>query len=203
MELVAKNFDKLAETSADYNSGATNASFTFITKNVMPFKRYMNATSGVVGGWEKMTMREWLMTDIYTGMTEDVATIIKSVEKISDYGTVASGGDDTRGLNTTQDKLWIPSMTELNMDGINTTTDTVYYENQSANGEGYPWFSTDETRIKRDGSKIAQQYWTRTHPRNFTYRMCTIWPNGSYFQNNETSNAMTTTQLSFIFGFCI
>lgn len=203
MELVAKNFDKLTETSADYNSGAANASFTFITKNVMPFKRYMNATSGVVGGWEKMTMREWLMTDIYTGMTEDVATIIKSVEKISDYGTVASGGDDTRGLNTTQDKLWIPSMTELNMDGINTTTDTVYYENQSANGEGYPWFSTDETRIKRDGSKIAQQYWTRTHPRNFTYRMCTIWPNGSYFQNNETSNAMTTTQLSFIFGFCI
>ena len=47
MELVAKNFDKLTETSADYNSGATTASFTFLAKDVLPFKRYMNATSGV------------------------------------------------------------------------------------------------------------------------------------------------------------
>lgn len=212
MELVGKNFDKLVDVSADYNFGKETATYTFITKNVAPIKRYMNPTSGVVGGWEKTGMRSWLETDVIVGLPEAVSNGIKRVVKVSDRGTIAktdpdtgmvSYVNDTRGLTTTEDRLWIPSMTELGMDGINQSSNSLYYEGQSATGEGYQWFSTDETRMKYDEQKIATEYWTRTHPIAMNYRFYTIKSNGSYLYNNEGLGMTSQSYLSFIFGFCI
>ena len=63
--------------------------------------------------------------------------------------------------------------------------------------KSYPWFSTNDTRIK-ELDNIPNFYYTRTHMPGYTYRFIRISPEGLLDYNVTAS-----TSSGYVFGFCI
>lgn len=223
MEIVAMDFDLLAQTDTEYRNGATQATYTFLMKDLYPTKQQFNLgyrtyngyTSYTAGGYGSSNIREWLEGTVFDLLPEALRAngAIKTVQKISDMGYLpSSAGTDVpdyenMNLRTTEDKVWLPSATELNLDtALLSIPIFTKYAGQSASGESYPWFSTDDTRLKRDTKKVAQAYWTRSfnipYVNNNQFRMLDIKDNGSYIKNG-TYGEMTSTPNGVAFGFCI
>lgn len=223
MELVALNFDILAQPDPNYRDGAEKATYTFLMKDLYPVKRVFNRsqktyngyTSYTAGGYGSSELKSWLEVTVYDLLPEVLRAegAIKLVNKISDTGYLpnasGSGPDhENQSLRTTTEKLWIPSATELNLDKALTEMPTfLEYAGQSATGGNYPWFSTDDTRIKRNAEKVAQAYWTRSFSvfhgdSGNQYRMIDVRANGSYLQNSDRGQSVFTLD-SVTFGFCI
>lgn len=153
LELVAKNFDILAITDSSYNGGSNKAALTFICREVLPIeetannsdKTFEGYTGSTAGGYGSTDLREKLNSIYYNGLQDDLKNIVKEVVKISDKGYI-----NNPGLRSTNELVWIPSATELSLDGI--SSGELFLQDQSSTGEGYPWFSNNETRIKKDTS---------------------------------------------------
>ena len=150
-EIIDKNHDILEYVDPNYNNGSNTAGLTF--KGLLPIARQMNigpksyqgseATLNT-GGWKESDLREWLNTVILEALPIDLQIGLRSVEKIGDNG---EHGDNT--LHTTYDKIFVPSLEELNIQDSNRTT---------ALGQGTPYvlFTDDASR------KMKYRYWTRS-----------------------------------------
>lgn len=203
-EIVAKNFDNLANTDNSYNGGQGKAALTFICREATPVKEQFNSspkeyegqTGYTVGGYGNSDIREKLNSTYYNGLQADLKNIIKEVIKISDKGEIPN-----RGLRTTNDLVWLLSATELNLDGIS-LDESLFLIDQSATGENYPWFSNNDTRMKNDINGNKARYWTRTHRKGLTYRFIDIREDGSVGPLNNTGIS-ASTNLNIIFGFCV
>ena len=205
MELVEKNFDLLVTNSSSYNGGTGKACFTFLAKNIIDItkqintstsKEYEGYTSSTAGGYGNSDIRSWLNSTFYNGLDADFRQVIKPVYKISDKGNIPG-----TGLITTEEKVWLPSTTELNLDNLGAYSG-LFYLDQSANGENYSWFSNDDTRIKYDKDKVAREYWTRTYSIINPNRFMTIKHNGSLYVNNESGKTVWN-YCSFVIGACV
>lgn len=205
MELVEKNFDLLVTNSSSYNGGTGKACFTFLAKNIIDItkqintstsKEYEGYTSSTAGGYGNSDMRSWLNSTFYNGLDADFRQVIKPVYKIADKGNIPDSG-----LITTEEKVWLPSATELNLDNLG-AYGGLFYLDQSANGENYSWFSNDDTRIKYDKDKVAREYWTRTYSIINPNRFITIKQNGSLYANNESGKTVWS-YCSFVIGACV
>ena len=222
MELVDINFDDLAVSDPEYNAGANKAAYTFLAKSI-PWESKINNSekdftdpetgeqySGpTAGGWYNSDLRQWsngtFLNLLNNENNEDLVRSIKEVKKIGDRGMATPWTDDfVHKLLISNDKIWVPSTTELGTSEDATTYNlsdqqsSKYTEDEFGNKTylPYEWFSNNETRIKElNGS--AAKYFTRTHNEKLTHRFLIITETG------EVSNEIATSSLGYIFGFCI
>ena len=196
-----------------FNSGNRTFSFPFMNPSTGEIV-YVSSANGSAGGWPNSTLREWAHSDFLDSLREnnpglDIA--IKPVTKISDMGRPVNsdipsfnGIQVFSGMNQTSDDwIWIPSTTELNLNGhAFTTTEVMDSQSSVINDAGeyqpYSWFSTDNTRIKTlEG--VPANYWTRTHVTAQQHRFIDIEENGSIGDGIRSGDVNT----GFVFGFCI
>lgn len=171
-EIIGKNHDLLVATGDNYNKGASTAGLTFkgtLSKNVNMNTKFIttgaaNEGQGTLnnGGWLYSELRAWLnglaMIDMSTspddftgvGFIDALPTILKNgikpVKKSSDGGHYSK-----TEINETQDKIFIPSLAELNI-----TNEKLTY-NLSKQGTPYVLYTDDESR------RIpGLSYWTRS-----------------------------------------
>lgn len=142
MEIVA--FD------ADSKTDGTTAAISWVSKNIIT-TRAMNSTETSNGGWEGSELRNWLKTDFYSAIPEDVKNSIVNVNKTyCEYTT-------SKLTKTCVDDVWIPSFREIfgvNYDNVATCEESgVMYKTH---------FNSDSARIKKDSSDNACNWWLRS-----------------------------------------
>ena len=160
-EIIDKNHDILQEVSSSYNNGLSTAGLTF--RGLISAKCLMNNGSkpghpdasgqgsggGLNGnGWILTDIRKWLNEDFYNSLPDELRNNIKTVSKISD-----AGGGTYGILVETYDKIFLPSLEELNIS--KQPSEEVFI---TSLGQGTPYIlHTDDFSIKFD-----VPYWTRS-----------------------------------------
>lgn len=156
-EIVGINHDQLSTLDNTYNGGAAVAGLSFIIRLLGNDYRIVNGNSQTdsagntslnAGGWEKCDLRTWCNNDLLAALPEDLQAVIKEVVKISDTGYY------TKSLITTVDKIWLPSDRELNGEDTNYVV--------AGQGEPYPMFTNNTSRVKANPETGKLIYWTRS-----------------------------------------
>lgn len=120
-QIVAFDTDVLSD-------GTTTVPITFITKNFAWTNR-MYSTSTTNGGWADCLIRAQLNDDILPTIDSSIASRIKEVKKTYyDYGTSST--------LYTLDKLWIPSLREVNNSSTKPHEDSGAVYNEVFSGDG-------------------------------------------------------------------
>lgn len=180
LEIIDKNHDVL-------ENGIDKASLTF--KGELSIKGPINKTSKEyqgnnnrnAGGWTLCDMRKWLNEDFFNNLPSDLKASIKAVKKISDDG-LGNQGDLASHLLETVDKIFIPSLEELNISRNDFTV--------LGQGDSYVMFTDASSR------KTDYPYWTRsTYP--IQHLWCIIDGGGfEYFAGGNSSYKV-------VFCFCV
>ena len=132
----------------DLSDGTGKAGITVGLKEVMTTTRVMNSTKTNVGGWRDSEMRTYLKNNVLSSLPNELQSVIKTVNKVSDVGN-----QDTTTLKTTEDKLFLLSTTEV---GGNS------YTSWDVDGQGmqYEFFTDNASRIKY--LNIPERWWLRS-----------------------------------------
>lgn len=169
------------------------AALTFFAKAALKNPRKMNDgyktdgtnTSMNCGGWAESDLREWLDTELYTILPDDLKAAIKRVIKWSD------GGYYNKTVVGTEDKIWIPSYEEL---GLPDSTN-----NLIGQGNQYQIFTDNASRQRHTTmDENSQNYWSRS----------TLMDNANYFwiiggHGGAIYTEATNGKINIVFGFCI
>lgn len=131
-EITLTTGEKIIVQIWDFNhdtlTGGGKAPISFGLKDALSTAYKMNSTNTNVNGWGGCEMRTNTLATIYNYLPEDVKAVIKAVDKKT------SAGNATTTINTTSDKLWLPSQEEV--------FGTVLYMNNERNsfpGEGFQY----------------------------------------------------------------
>jgi hypothetical protein len=167
----------------DLNSGG-KAPISFIVKNCLSFTgtRYMNSSSTNIGSWNSSYMRGTVMAEILAQLPDDLVAVIKQVKKYT------TAGNQQTTIQTTVDKLWLPSCIE-----VGTVTSGAGYISE---GSQYPIFTDNNSRIKMyNGS--AYLWWLRSpNISNATYFHCVLSGGGNAHNYADNTHGV-------VFGLCI
>lgn len=203
-EIVGFGHDELAVNDASYFNGNGVAAITFICKDLngavvrinTTTKEYLGEVSLNSGGWSLCEARANLETMILPQMPSDLRAAIKTVKKKSDTGIMMGSelyDEHGQDIIVTEDKLWIPSVEELNGDYVNMVT---------GQGKAYPMFSDTMSRVKyytdASGKEIPYTYWTRSCGTAGSHDWLSINTQGYPIESIGPGN---TNEL--IIGFCI
>lgn len=153
IDIIGKNHD-------DYADGSGKAPLTFQLHDCYGEKKQMNSSNTNSGGWTSCAMRSTHLPAILSQMPTEVQNGIREVNKLT------SAGSQSATINTTADKLFLPS--EIEIFGIAATSYT---------GEGtkYEYYTTDNRKIKRlNGS--SERWWTRSPYKDNTTAFCCCPP---------------------------
>lgn len=174
VQIIGFNHDTLSD--------GTKAGVTFQLVNCLATTYRMEASNTNANGWEGCEMRKaTLNTTIYGQLNSDLKSAIKSARKVS------SVGNNSSGLETTTDKLFLLSEIEI----FGTTT-------YSFAGEGsqYEYYKAGNSTIKTvNGS--ANYWWERSPYSGDTYDFCIVNSGGSA-NGSAASNSRGVS-----FGFCV
>lgn len=129
-------------------------------------------------------MRKRLQEEFFGALPAVLQNNIKTVIKLSDRGDYYPGV-----INRTEDKLWIPSTAELNIEVYNTVP-------SMGQGKPYPIYNIDSSRIKARGSNNAE-YWTRSSTKNDSHQWRYIDSRGVLGSNGGSSSKPVAI------GFCL
>lgn len=125
--------------------------------------------SAATGGWEQSSLREWLAGEGLATLPNDLHQQIRSVRKLTNN---TGGTKDAASITFTDDKLWLPSMSELcGYQAPETFAEGYGYLSALYSGEGDQYqlyreqsvsgLTTNDTMVRTvDGKKIC--YWERT-----------------------------------------
>ena len=182
VEIIGRNHDDLAD-----NSG--KAPLTFFCVDLPDITRRMNETGENDGGWEKTTLREFVMGELFNGLPDELQAIIKPVIKESD------GGITNKSIVQTVDKCWLASSDEVGLDH-----GTYYVPGQgelyadifSANKNSRKKYIMDSTSF--GGWWLRTSYYSQTS-KNMFWRVTTA--GGTYSDNGNSGYFYVA------FGFCI
>ena len=135
-------------------TGMTNGDFYMI--GVLGIRQQMNKTATNKGGWDKSALREWMNKTLYPMLPPQWRNFIA----LSD--TLASAGNQSTTITTSQDHLRIPSICEV---GAELTA--VPYKNEVSTEAEEVTFScyTDNNSRKKciyNGTGSAWEYWLRS-----------------------------------------
>ena len=125
--------------------------------------------SAATGGWEQSSLREWLAGEGMATLPNDLHLQIRSVRKLTNN---TGATKDVSSITTTDDKLWLPSMSELcGHQAPETFSEGYEYLSALYSGEGDQYqlyreqgvsgLTANDAMIRTvDGKKIC--YWERT-----------------------------------------
>lgn len=172
-------FDHDTLTTAD--GSRTKAGITFQLVDCMKTTYPMNSSNTNVNGWRGSAMRTSTMATLLNQLSTDLKNVLKFVNKVS------SVGNNSSGLETTSDKLFL--LSEIEIFG---STQYSY----AGEGKQYEYYAAGNSTIKKvNGS--ADYWWERSPRSGYTYNFCNVGTNGNA-SNNNASNSYGVS-----FGFCV
>ena len=174
VRIISFNHDTLT-------SGGT-AGITFQLVNCLNARYQMETASTNANGWEGCLMRKTtLNSTIYGQLNSDLKAVIKAVNKVS------SVGNNSSGLETTSDKLFL--LSEIEIFG------STHYS-FAGEGKQYEYYAAGNSTIKTV-SGSANYWWERSPRSGDTGNFCTVNEGGAanYYGAN-TSRGVS-------FGFCV
>ena len=160
---------RIADVNHDTISG--RGALTFIADQIIETHQ-MNASNTTGGGWANCVMRSWLRSTVLPAMPSDLRAVIIGVNKVNTPGY---------GTSPTQDKLWIPSVTEVGFGGNE--------------GSKYEIFTNDSSRIRRF-KNAALYWWLRSVLSSSAFRG--VSPDGPLVSTNANY-----TSGGVVPGFCV
>ncbi len=168
----------------DLADGTGKAHLTLISEKTL-VNHKMNSSTTNAGGWESSAMRTYLNGDYMNTVIPDaVAGSIKSVSKKSfDY----NGG--SRISQTTSDKLWIPSFTEV---GFNASQSSTVFNTEG--GSAYAYF-TDSASRKKKGTSTS--WWLRSADSSYSLCFYIVLSDSDYYYYSASNS------YGVALGFCI
>lgn len=186
----------------DDKTGGGKAGITFITRDCLPEKQYMNALASNDGGWELSDLRAMLRESGIEQIPSDVSSKIVAVDKsTNNIGTTA----DVASVTLTSDELWLYSKTELG--GLIASNET-YDDVLNAEGTQYQLFADNSVVDKTPNPLLVKKidgvdsiWWTRT-------TMPHVDTAGSgYFVvlrtgDSDDSSYWADTNYGIVLGFC-
>lgn len=172
-------FDHDTLTTAD--GSRTKAGITFQLVDCLKTTYSMNGSNTNVNGWRGSTMRTSTMATLLNQLSSDLKSVLKFVNKVT------SVGNNSSGLETTSDKLFL--LSEIEVFGA-----TQY--SYAGEGKQYEYYTAGNSTIKKvNGS--AYNWWGRSPYSGNTNSFCRV--NGAGTANiNAASNSIGVS-----FGFCV
>lgn len=172
-------FDHDTLTTAD--GGRTKAGITFQLVDCLNTTYSMNGSNTNVNGWRGSTMRTSTMATLLNQLSSDLKSVLKFVNKVT------SKGNNSSGLETTSDKLFL--LSEIEVFGA-----TQY--SYAGEGKQYEYYTAGNSTIKKvNGS--ANYWWERSPSSGSTNYFCGVYNSG----NANRSGAGNSFGVSF--GFCV
>jgi len=163
MQIVGLNVDVL--------TAGGNAPITFIAMSLLGEKAPNKFK------WDENDIRTYLSGTVYNAIPNNVKSHVVEVDKVS----LAKSSEIT-----TTDKVWAPSVREMNLEGVYETSGIEHYE----------LFKNNDSRIKRNSSGTAKPYWLRTQD---------SYGKGIYVTSTGAYTSISTTYSTknVCFGFCL
>lgn len=172
-------FDHDTLTTAD--GSRTKAGITFQLVDCMKTTYPMNSSNTNVNGWRGSAMRTSTMATLLNQLSTDLKNVLKFVNKVS------SVGNNSSGLETTSDKLFL--LSEIEIFG---STQYSY----AGEGKQYEYYAAGNSTIKKvNGS--ADYWWERSPFSGSTNFFCRV-------DNYGIANGYNASiSLGVSFGFCV
>lgn len=172
-------FDHDTLTTAD--GSRTKAGITFQLVDCMKTTYPMNSSNTNVNGWRGSAMRTSTMATLLNQLSTDLKNVLKFVNKVS------SVGNNSSGLETTSDKLFL--LSEIEIFG---STQYSY----AGEGKQYEYYAAGNSTIKKvNGS--ANYWWERSPYSGGTTIFCYVSNYGTAGNNFASSSSGVS------FGFCV
>ena len=172
-------FDHDTLTTAD--GSRTKAGITFQLVDCLKTTYSMNGSNTNVNGWRGSTMRTSTMATLLNQLSSDLKGVLKFINKVT------SVGNNSSGLETTSDKLFL--LSEIEVFGA-----TQY--SYAGEGKQYEYYTAGNSTIKKvNGS--ANYWWERSPRSGDTNNFCDVYTSG----NADYNYASNSHGVSF--GFCV
>lgn len=172
-------FDHDTLTTAD--GSRTKAGITFQLVDCLKTTYSMNGSNTNVNGWRGSTMRTSTMATLLNQLSTDLKNVLKFVNKVT------SVGNNSSGLETTSDKLFL--LSEIEVFGA-----TQY--SYAGEGKQYEYYTAGNSTIKKvNGS--AYDWWERSPYSGNTTHFCYVNYGGS------ANNYAASYSRGVSFGFCV
>jgi hypothetical protein len=176
-------FDHDTLTTAD--GGRTKAGITFQLVDCLKTTYSMNGSNTNVNGWRGSTMRTSTMATLLNQLSSDLKSVLKFVNKVT------SVGNNSSGLETTSDKLFL--LSEIEVFGA-----TRY--SYAGEGKQYEYYTAGNSTIKKvNGS--AYYWWERSPYSGDTIGFCCVGAGSNGASTSNYSGASYSFGVSF--GFCV
>lgn len=190
----------------------TKAGLTFMCAEV-PATSVYEATPTAEGGWQNSTLRSYLNNELFNNLPDYLKDKIVSVEKMTNN---VGFTDDPSAVSVTEDKIWEPSVKEINGD---VNWDAAEYASgrrpndtiMNAEGTQYQWFSQ---LVGADGSLPSEKLQMTFKGKSTSWWYRTMFPTTTMFGGapyaccvmesgypNGQLDATTSTGVAF--GFCL
>ena len=178
---------QIAGFNHDNIGTGTKAGITFVLKNALPDKAFMNPGYYNKGSWAASDMRNNTIAGYYDLLPDSVKNAIQTVRKIT------IDGDYSRDCSVTYDKLFLLSYTEV---FGNDTSEAVLYQE----GKQYPVFTDYTSRVKNLGDdQNASPCWWRLRSPSYGGGY-DFWGVGGYGSGGRYyANGLG----GVVFGFCV
>lgn len=172
-------FDHDTLTTAD--GSRTKAGITFQLVDCLKTTYSMNGSNTNVNGWRGSTMRTSTMATLLNQLSSDLKSVLKFVNKVT------SVGNNSSGLETTSDKLFL--LSEIEVFGA-----TQY--SYAGEGKQYEYYTAGNSTIKKvNGS--ANYWWERSPHSGDTNNFCCVTTAGT------ATDGTASHSFGVSFGFCV
>lgn len=172
-------FDHDTLTTAD--GSRTKAGITFQLVDCLKTTYSMNGSNTNVNGWRGSTMRTSTMATLLNQLSSDLKSVLKFVNKVT------SVGNNSSGLETTSDKLFL--LSEIEVFGA-----TQY--SYAGEGKQYEYYTAGNSTIKKVNG--SANYWLGRSPYSGnTTAFCIVSASGG------ANSSYASYSFGVSFGFCV
>ena len=180
---------QIAGFNHDVDVSGNSLGITFVCKDLLPSKynHNMNSTQTNTGGWKSSEMRTYLNSDIYALLPNDLKSVITAANKKTTLG------DKSTAITTSEDKLFLLSCSEVN---INTSNASTGYKDEGATYELYKNAASSDRKKCYTGTTTAYYWWLRS-PNTTGSGMF------SYLSNGNLVSYYATDVYAICFAFCV
>lgn len=170
----------------------------FLMRNLLNATHSMNSSNTNEGGWASSAMRNWLNVTVFPALPVQWRKMIQTSRVRS------TAGNTSTDIVTSDDKLFLPSYTEVGFSTASPYVDEVHPDvyGQTATNAVLPIFTDNASRIKRIGGAngTASNWWLRSP----VLSASTVYVYVSTAGNDRADNARNASNAHGVaFGFSI